>query len=118
MHIYFIKGTISIAPQTEDNANNGDKEVAYKNCAPFTDCISEINNTQIDNAKDIDVLMPMYNLTNGGAISNFHAVNNSASLKFEQTITGKAAAANGRKGAEIMVPLKYLSNFSRTVEMP
>ena len=33
-----------------------------KNCASFTDCISETNNTQIDNAKDIYVVMPMYNL--------------------------------------------------------
>ena len=43
--------------QTERN-----KGVAFKNCAPFTNCISEINNTQIDNAKDIDIVMPMYNL--------------------------------------------------------
>ena len=35
----------------------------FKNCAPFTDCISEINNTQVDNAKHIDVLIPKYNLT-------------------------------------------------------
>ena len=34
----------------------------FKNCAPFTNCISEINNTQVDNAKDIDVFMPLYNL--------------------------------------------------------
>ena len=34
----------------------------FKNFAPFTDCISEINNTEVDNAKDIDVVMPMYNL--------------------------------------------------------
>ena len=34
----------------------------FKNRAPFADCISEINNTQIDNAKDIDVVIPMYNL--------------------------------------------------------
>ena len=34
----------------------------FKNCAPFTNCIREINNTQIDNAKDIDIVMPMYNL--------------------------------------------------------
>ena len=38
------------------------KKVILKNCAPFTNCISEINNTQIDNAKDIDIVMPMYNL--------------------------------------------------------
>ena len=43
-------------------ANNTNKKVIYKNCAPFTNCISEINNTQIDNAKYIDILMPMYNL--------------------------------------------------------
>ena len=56
------KGTISIAAQTGDNPNNGNKEVVFKNCAPFTDCISEINNTQIENAKDINVVMPIYNL--------------------------------------------------------
>ena len=39
------------------------KKVIFKNCAPFTNCINEINNTQIDNAKDIDIVMPMYNLT-------------------------------------------------------
>ena len=54
------KGTISIAAREGDNPNNGDREVVFKNCAPFTDCISEINNTEIDNAKDIDIVMPMY----------------------------------------------------------
>ena len=43
-------------------ADNNDKKVVFKNCAPFTDCISEINNTQIDNAKNIDVIMPVRNL--------------------------------------------------------
>ena len=38
------------------------KGVIFKNCAPFTDWISEINNTQTDNAKDLDVVMLMYNL--------------------------------------------------------
>ena len=44
------------------NQNNDHKELVFKNCAPFTDCISEINSTQIDNAKDIDLVMLMYNL--------------------------------------------------------
>ena len=44
------------------DAYNTNKKVIFKNCAPFTNCISEINNTQIDNAKDIDIVMPMYNL--------------------------------------------------------
>ena len=39
-----------------------DKGVAFKNCTPFTRFISRINNTDVDNAKDIDVVMPMYNL--------------------------------------------------------
>ena len=39
------------------------KGVTFKNCVPFSDCISQINNTQIDNAKNLDVVMPMYNLT-------------------------------------------------------
>ena len=38
------------------------KGVTFKYCAPLTNCISKINNTQIDNAKDIDIAMPMYNL--------------------------------------------------------
>ena len=43
-------------------ANNNSKEVVFENCAPFAGCISEINNTQIDNTKDIEVLMLIYNL--------------------------------------------------------
>ena len=59
-----VKGTISVdnTAAAGANANNTDKKVIFKNCAPFTNCISEINNTQVDNAKDIDIVMPMYNL--------------------------------------------------------
>ena len=59
-----VKGTISGNNTAADGAaaNNANKKVVFKNCAPFTNCISEINNTQIDNAKDIDIVMPMYNL--------------------------------------------------------
>ena len=42
--------------------NNSNKTLIFENCAQFSDCISEIKNTQVDNAKDIDVIMPMYNL--------------------------------------------------------
>ena len=60
-----VKGTITV-PNTsaaDKNANNVGKKVIFKNCAPFTKCISEINDTQVDNAKDIDVVMSMYKLT-------------------------------------------------------
>ena len=38
------------------------KKVIFKNCTPFINCISEIDNTQVDNAKGINIVMPMYNL--------------------------------------------------------
>ena len=43
-------------------ANNTNKRVIFKNCTPFTECKSETNNTQVDSAKYIDRVMPMYNL--------------------------------------------------------
>ena len=60
------KGTITVNNTSAQGvaANNTNKEVIFKNCAPFTNCISEINNTQIDNGKDIDIVMPVYNLIN------------------------------------------------------
>ena len=58
-----VKGTISVNNTAAAGAvNNTNKKVIFKKCALFTNCISEINNTQIDNAKDIDIVMPMYNL--------------------------------------------------------
>ena len=61
-----VSGTIIITGEGNDDAarrlDERNKGVIFKNCAPFTDCISEINNTQIDNAKDIDVVIPMYHL--------------------------------------------------------
>ena len=61
-----VKGMITINGRGADaaarQANGRDKGVSFKNCAPFINCISEINNMQIDNAKDIDIVMPMYNL--------------------------------------------------------
>ena len=59
-----VKGTISVTNTAAADAavNNTNKKVIFKNCAPFTNCISKINNTQIHNAKDIDIVMSMYNL--------------------------------------------------------
>ena len=61
-----VSGTIIITGEGNDDAarrlDERNKGVIFKNCSPFTDYIGEINNTQIDNAKDIDVVMPMYHL--------------------------------------------------------
>ena len=59
-----VKGNISVnnTAAAAADPNNRNKKVIFKNCAPFTNCISKINNTQIDNAEYIDIVMPMYNL--------------------------------------------------------
>ena len=133
MHVYLFK----VLYQSNDYKHKQHqivlvKKVAFKHCVPFADCISEIKNTQIDNTKYIDVVMPMYNLiensdnysknikqlmaihelalTDAGAFANTHADDNSASFKFKQKIIG-VTDANGRKDVEIMVLLKYLSNI-------
>ena len=61
-----VRGTITITGSGADDAikqlDERNKGVTYKSCTPFTDCISKINNTQIDNAKDVDVVRLTYNL--------------------------------------------------------
>ena len=107
---------------------------------PFTSCINKINNTQIDHAEYIDIVMPMYNLieysnnysktsgslwqyckailtvNNVGNIVNFDGANATDSFNFKTKVTGKT---NDDEiiNVEIMVPLKYLRNFWRTLEM-
>ena len=116
------------------------KKVILKNCAPFTDCISKINKIHRDIAKDIDIVMPMYNLiecsdnylkasgslwqyckdipavNNGGNIVDFNGADATDSFNRKTKITSQTDN-NGRIEVEIMVPLKYLSNFWRTLEM-
>ena len=138
-----VKGNITVNNTAADGAaaNNTNKKVIFKNCAPFTNCISKINNTQIDNAEYIDIVMPMYNLIeysdnysktsgslwqyckeipavdNAGNIVAFNGANATDSFNFKTKITGQTAANNnngniaGRVNVEIMVPFKYLSNF-------
>ena len=56
-----VSGTRTVAEIAAGGGNNG-IQIMFKNCVEFTNYMSEINNTQIDNAKDINVVMPMYNL--------------------------------------------------------
>ena len=60
----YVRGTITVnnTAAADTNANNANKKVIFKNCAPFTNCISQINNADLDNTKYIDIVMPMYNL--------------------------------------------------------
>ena len=58
-----VKGNISVNNTAAEGADANNTNNNVINCAPFTNCISKINNTEIDNAEYIDIVMPMYNLT-------------------------------------------------------
>ena len=106
--------------------------VTFKNCATFTKCISRVNNTGIDNAQGIDIVMLMHKLIEysdnysktSGSLWQYYKddpndnITQSESFKSKIKITGKTPAAGNTKDVEIIVPLKYLSNFWRTLEMP
>ena len=59
-----VKGNTTVNNTTAEGAagDNTNKKIIFKNCAPFTNCISKINNTEVDNAEYIDIVMPMHNL--------------------------------------------------------
>ena len=131
-----VKGKITTAGAGDAaaarQADERNKSVIFKNCAPSTKCMSKIDDTEIDNAQYIDIVMPMYNLIE---YSNNYSKTSSSlwqyyiyepndnladseSFKSKVKITGSTPAGGNIKDVEIIVPLKYLSNFWRTLEMP
>ena len=139
-----VKGNIAVNNNAGAGAaaNSIGKKVIFKNCAPFTSCISKINNTQTDNAEYIDIVMPMYTsieysdnyskasgslwqyckeipaVNNKGNIVNFNGANATDSFDFKAKITGQTNDDGDIDIVEIIVPLKYLRNFWRTLETP
>ena len=112
--------------------------VTFKNCAPFTRCVTHINDEHAETAENLDIIMPMYNLIeysdncadscerlyqfkrdespmNDAGNPNNVTLDKSTSFKYKASLLGKAADAdcNDRslKNTKIIVPLKYLSNF-------
>ena len=160
-----FKGTITL---TKTNGRGfidiRSKFLVFKNNAPFPNCISKISNVLINNADDLDVVMPMYNLLeysknykettdrfwnyyrdepnnpplnphvgNNPPTINYNAdsITNFESFKCKSSITGKIPNANQENGEnteqrntkmkrnlEIIVSLKHLSIFLRTLVMP
>ena len=124
-------------------ATGGDANtrVAFKNCAPFTKCITHINDEHVDNADNLDIIMPMYNLIeysdnhsdtsslwqfkrdkqnmNNGNPANV-TTDVSTSFKYKSSFIKESTAVNNNrvfKDVKIAVPLKYLSNFWKSLEM-
>ena len=130
-----IDGTIRAA------AADANTRLALKTCAPFTKCNLEINDEHVDTAENLDITMPFYNLIEysdnyqdssatlyqykrdeppeDDAVADLTA-DNSSSLKYKISLLGNPVVANNiaRINVKVAVPLKYLSNFFRSLEMP
>ena len=115
-------------------------KVAFKNCAPFTKCVTHINDEHVDDVDNLDIAIPMYNLieysdnysdssgslwhfkrdkshvTNAENPENF-SVDNSSSFKYKSSFFKTLEADDNGvfKNVKIAVPLKYLSNFWRSL---
>ena len=113
---------------------------AFKNCAPFTRCVTHINDEIVETAENLGIIMPVYNFIeysdkyadSSPSLYQFKrdespindaenplsvALDNSASFKYIASLLGKATDADG-KDAKIAASLKNLSNFCRLLEMP
>ena len=121
-------------------AANANTRVALKNCAPFTKCNLEINDEHVDTAENLDIAMPMYNLIEYSDnyqdssatlyqykrdeppddIANDLTQDNSKSFDYKVKLFGNPVldGAIAKLSVKIVVPLKYLSNFFRSLEMP
>ena len=153
-----VKGTITVtAPGVNNNENNirdkKNRPLILKNNASFVSCITRINGELIEDADDLDIVMPMYNLLEYsknyrktiGSLYNYYRdelsddaddnnfdnikVVNSNTFKYKNKIIGNThnlnAGAqgynvnkNGTQEVELDIPLKYLGNFWRALNIP
>ena len=153
-----VKGTITVtAPGANNNANNirdkRNRPLILKNNAPFVSCITRINDELIEDADDLDIVMPMYDLLEYsknyrktiGSLYNYYRdelsddaddnnfdsikVINSNTFKYKNKITGNTynvnagaqgydVKKNGTQEVELAIPLKYLGNFWRALNIP
>ena len=130
-----VKGDITLEGDNDPNKHN--KNLAFTNNSPFTNCISNINGVQIDNAEDLDVVMPIlitYNLfeycknykKTTGNLWNYYRgepsnpINtDSESFKYKTSILGKTPQNNySLTNAKVVIALKYLSNFWKNLNIP
>ena len=138
----WVKGKITVT-NPNDNANFN-KELIFKNNAPFILCISKINGELAENAEDLDIVTPMYNLLKysknyektSGSLFNYYrdepseitigagnnviniSTRNSKSFDYKTEITGSLDAGEDEKDVTIAIPLKYLGNFWGSLDIP
>ena len=140
-----LNNTVANATAT-NNANNnvfGEKKLVFKNNAPSINCISKINGIKIDNAEDLGIVMSMYNLLeysknyrkttgslwnyyrdepNSGTDNNniIRSILNSASFDYQANFIENGVTNNNltKNNVKVVVPLKRLSNFWRSLNIP
>ena len=126
------KGDLTL--EGDNDANKRNKNLAFKNKAPFINRILKINGVKIDNAEDLDLVMPIYNLLEycknyrktTGRFQNYYRnepsnsiYSHSETFKYKSNIVGKAPEDNDSlTNAKVVVPLKHLSNFWRSLNIP
>ena len=138
--------TVANASATNTANDNafGKKKLIFKNNAPFIKCISKINGKKIDNAEDLDVVMAMYNLLEysknyrktTGSLWNYyrdepnsstddddnitHSILNSESFDYKANFMENGVTHNNltKNDVKVVVPLKHLSNFWRSLNIP
>ena len=137
-----VKGVITVTNPNNDAYN---KKLALKNDAPFISCISKIDGELIENAGDLDIVMPIYNLleycknyrkttgsllnyyrdepcigkTGTGIMKISYSITGSKSFDYKTSIAGKLDGTNIEEDdIKIAIPLKYLGNFWRSLNMP
>ena len=129
-----VKGTITTEQNTNINNHGHNKLFVFKNNAPFISCILKINSVLIDNAEDLDFVMPMYNLIEykknyrktTGSLWNYYRdepdndeIRDSKSFKYRTSITGNTPNDSDTiTGAEIVITLKHMSDFRKSFKIP
>ena len=131
------------ATNTANNNAFGNKKLVFKNNSPFINCISKINCVKIDNAEDLDVVLPMYNLleysknyrkTTGSLWNNYrdkpnspigdnnitHSILNSESFDYKANFMENGVTHDNltKNDVKIVAPLKHLINFWRHLDIP
>ena len=133
---HYAEAYILVDGTIRGTGRNNNTRLALKNCAPFTKCNLEINDEHVDTAENLDITIPMYNLIEysdnyqdssatlyqypeANAIDDL-TVDNSNSFKYKVSLLGNPVVADNiaKRSVKVVVPLKYLSNFFRSLEMP
>ena len=141
----YVREKVKITVTNPNDNGNFNKESTFKNNAPFISCISEINGELVENTEDLDMVIPMYNLVEysknyektSGSLFNYYrdepsettigagnnainiSIRNSKFFDYKTEIIGSLdAGEDDKEDVTMAIPLKYLGNFWRSLDIP